>query len=451
MNYTVNNGYTLQLPERPHGQKQIREKQRAAKLPDRPKLNVTSIIFAVMLLVLVTKGCIQSAALQTQLGDSLAKVSSTESLLTVAHHDLDAAAATLERSEAERNQQLIAANSASASHTELKQQHLKQLIQFADFVADNPAMATRILLQAEKYALAWGLDTQEIQERKAKIPSMKKVPLGTMVSVVGREDFKTSSILQVAVRDASGNFISGLSRSEFDLMDGGRSIHGLRVEESSVMRGNHSLSALLDTSTSMAGKEFNNLQVGAKQLVRESANPCLVKVTEFSTAVRQISPWSIDAAIHERAIDSLKADGSTSLYQALETNHQDLLQVPEPRSTVLFTDGKDSSGSAPQRVEQIIATYAESQIPVHVLVLDRGDIDEPLLRRLAADTGGSFQKVDSADELQSCFRAVAERLRIPVYRVTALGPIGSDQLSLSVGSLPAVALPNAKLAPTPRH
>ena len=451
MSYPVNNGYTLQLPERPHGQKQIREKQRAAKLSDRPKLNVTSIIFAVMLLVLVTKGCIQSTALQTQLGDSLAKVSSTESLLTVAHHDLDAAAATLERSEAERNQQLIAANSASASHTELKQQHLKQLIQFADFVADNPAMATRILLQAEKYALAWGLDTQEIQERKAKIPSMKKVPLGTMVSVVGREDFKTSSILQVAVRDASGDFISGLSRSEFELMDGGRSIHGLRVEESSVIRGNHYVGIAVDCSISMAGPGFDELKLGGKQLVRDLANPCLVRLIAFSTDVKQISPWSIDAAIHERAIDLLKADGSTSLYQALETNHQDLLQVPEPRSTVLFTDGRDSSGSSQQRVDRIISMYAESRIPVHVLVLDRGDIDETLLRRLSAETGGSFQKVNTSRELQSCFRAVAERLRIPVYRVTALGPFGTDHLSLSVGSLPAIALPNSKTAHTPRH
>ena len=451
MSYPVNNGYTLQLPERPHSQKRIREKQHSAKLPTPPKLNVTSIIFGVMLLVLVIKGCIQNAAKQTRLDISLTKNAGTESLLAALQTELNAAAASMKRLEAERNQQLIAANSISASHTELKQQHLKQLIQFADFVVDNPAMANRILLQAEKFALAWGLETQAIQERKAKLPSAKKVPLGTTVSMVGREDFKTTSILQVSVRDASGDFIRGLGRSDFDLMAGGRSIHGLRVEESSVMRDNHSLSVILDKSTSMAGKGFNNLQVSAKQLVRESANPWLVRVVEFATDVKQVSPWSIDAAIHERAIDALKADGSTSLYQALETNHQDLLQVPEPRSTVLFTDGKDSSGSAPQRVEQIIATYAESQIPVHVLVLDRGDIDEPLLRRLAADTGGSFQKVDSADELQSCFRAVAERLRIPVYRVTALGPIGSDQLSLSVGSLPAVALPNAKLAPTPRH
>ena len=57
MSYPVNNGYTLQLPERPDSQKRIREKQHAAKLPNPPKLNVTSIIFAVMLLVLVTKGC----------------------------------------------------------------------------------------------------------------------------------------------------------------------------------------------------------------------------------------------------------------------------------------------------------------------------------------------------------------------------------------------------------
>ena len=451
MNYTVNRGYTLQRPERPHGQKRLPQKQRTGKVPTQPKLNITSIIFCLMSVVLVMKGCIQNATLQTQLDNSTSKVLSTEGLLTSAQQARDAAAAKLEQLEAEFNQHRIAANSSSTSYSELKQQHLKQLLQLADFVVDNPAMATRVLLQAEKFAIANELATQAIAERKAKLPIGKQLPPGTTLSLVGRDDFKTTSVLQVTVRDASGDFITGLGRVDFELMDGGRSIHGLRVEESSVMRGNHSLSVILDTSTSMAGPEFNGLQVGAKQLVRQTANPWLVQVIGFSTDVKRISPWSIDASIHERAIDSLKADGSTSLYQALETNHQDLLQIPEPRSTVLFTDGRDSSGSAPQRVDRIISMYAESRIPVHVLVLDKGDIDEPLLRRLAAETGGSFQKVNTPGELQSCFRAVAERLRIPVYRITALGPFNPDQLSLSVGSLPSVALLNNKLAHTPRH
>ncbi len=452
MNPSPNNGHMLQLPERPYSTRRLRPKDLAQKKPTSPfTRRLTLTVFVVMLLVLIMKGCIQNTGLQTQLDDSISKIATTESSLAAAQTERDAAEASLSLAEAERNQQRIAENSANASHTELKQTHFRQLIQFVEFVFDNPAMANRVLVQAEKFALESGLDSQAIQELKAKLPSTRKLPMGTTVSVVVRDDFKTTSIIQVSVRDASGEFISGLGRGDFELMAGGRSLHGVRVEESSVIRGNHHLGLVVDHSASMAGTEFDKLKLAEKQLVRDVANPWLVHVIGFSTDVKQISPWSIDASIHERAIDGLKADGSTSLYQALETNHQELLQVSEPRSTVLFTDGRDSSGSAKQRVDRIIAKYAESRIPVHVVVLDRGDIDEPLLRRLAVETGGSFQKVNASGELQSCFRAVAERLRIPVYRVTALGPFDADQLSLSIGSLPAVALPNAKLTPTPRH
>jgi len=54
--------------------------------------------------------------------------------------------------EAELKSQRMAAESVSGSQTALKQLHLARLIQFADFVADNPAMTRRVLQEADAFA-----------------------------------------------------------------------------------------------------------------------------------------------------------------------------------------------------------------------------------------------------------------------------------------------------------
>jgi len=134
MNSQLSNGYTLRLPERPQGLKQIRNKRTQIAKPVRSTRNLTVPIVGLMLSVLLLKGCLQNGALQTKLGESLAKLSNVEESLTAMENESDESRVELSLSEAELKSQRMAAESVSGSQTELKQLHLGRLIQFADFV-----------------------------------------------------------------------------------------------------------------------------------------------------------------------------------------------------------------------------------------------------------------------------------------------------------------------------
>jgi len=126
------------------------------------------------------------------------------------------------------------------------------------------------------------------------------------------------------------------------------------------------------------------------------------------------------------------ADGATSLLAAMEADAREQARFDGTHSTVILTDGKDSHGSA--NIEQILKLYQQSSTRVHIIALDRGDIDEPLLRRIANETKGSFQKLGSTQELRTGFKAIAERMKRPVYRLTILGPIDRESLSIQLAN-----------------
>ena len=189
MTSQLNNGYTLRLPERPQGLKPIRHKQTQVGKPVRSKLNLTVPIVGLMLTVLLLKGCLQNGALQAQLDESLAKLSKVQESLKATENERDESRVELSLSEAELKSQRMAAESVNGSQTELKQLHLGRLIQFADFVADNPAMTRRVLQEADAFAKKWALDDRPIKERLNRLSNIKKLPIGTSLSVVGREDY----------------------------------------------------------------------------------------------------------------------------------------------------------------------------------------------------------------------------------------------------------------------
>ena len=111
-----------------------------------------------MLTVLLLKGCLQNGALQAKLDESLAKLSKVQESLKATENERDESRVELSLSEAELKSQRMAAESVNGSQTELKQLHLGRLIQFADFVADNPAMTRRVLQEADAFAKKWALD-----------------------------------------------------------------------------------------------------------------------------------------------------------------------------------------------------------------------------------------------------------------------------------------------------
>lgn len=322
----------------------------------------------------------------------------------------------------------------------VKMLHLNRLIQFADFVWDDPVLAKRVLDEAAEFADANKLDSTPIRNRIAALPKAKILGMGSKLSVLSMNHTASVSTVELIVLESNNAPVDELARVDFTVTHKGKPIHLVRVEPIMVASGNHRVSLWFDCSTSFASGMPDAKHVG-KALVTELANPWKFRIGRFSSDVQIVSPWSIDPEIHKAAIDSLVADGATSLLAAMEADAKEHAKFDGTQSTVIVTDGKDSHGTA--SIEAILKLYQQSATRVHVLALDRGDIDEPLLRRIAAETEGSFQKLSSSQELRAGFKAIAERMKRPAYRLTILGPIDRESLSIQLAS-DSLTTPTAK-------
>ena len=313
----------------------------------------------------------------------------------------------------------------------IKVLHLNRRIEFAGFVSDNPSFSERILDEASDFAESNGLSSEKIRSQRAALPKAKVLPTGTQMKLLSTQHSAAATTVDVSVVDSNQSPVRGLTRVDFDVTQNRAMVHPVRVEPVLVASGNHRVSLLFDCSSSF-GAGMPDAKLASKSLITELANPWKFRIVRFASDVQVVSQWSFDPDVHTNAVDRLVADGATSLLSAMEADAKEHTKFDGTHSTVILTDGKDSHGTA--NIEQILKLYQQSSTQVHILALDRGEIDEPLLRRIAAATDGSFQKLDASQQLAAGFKALAERMKRPVYRLTILGPIDRESLSIQLAN-----------------
>lgn len=354
--------------------------------------------------------------------------------------ELTNSAASLAETRGELNAEIASKKASQAELDSVKSLHFYRLIQFVDFVLHDPAMAERVLNETAEFAEKYKLDLTPVRNRIAALPKAKALAAGTKVSVLSMNHTASVSTVDLTVVDSNNTPVDELARVDFTVSHKGKPIHLVRVEPTMVASGNHRVSFLIDCSSSFA-LGLPDAKLAVKALITELANPWTFRVVRFATDVQTVSPWSFDPGTHAVAIDNLVADGATSLLAAMEADAKEQARFDGTHSTVILTDGKDSHGTA--NIEQILKLYQQSATRVHIIALDRGDIDEPLLRRIANETEGSFQKLSSSQELRAGFKAIAERMKRPAYRLTILGPIDRESLSIQLAN-DSLATPTTK-------
>ncbi|MDZ4848218.1 MAG: VWA domain-containing protein [Pirellulaceae bacterium] len=334
--------------------------------------------------------------------------------------------------------------SASAAEVErIQNLHLKRLQDFARFVDEDPAMQRRILEEALSFAKIAKISTESVDEPIAKLPISTALAPNCKVSILSANQTRSIATVDISVNKQSGEFVEGLSRVDFVAECQNRNIYPVRVEQTSASIGTLSLSILLDCSSSVAGPDFEKLKEACTALVKQTANPWKVRIVRFASDVKAISPRSHDQDVHIEAIAALSADGATQMNEALRFDAQEQVRLTGRKVTILFTDGIDSSNRID--IEHTLQLYREAQCQVHVVGLDRGQIDEPSLRLIATETGGSFQTIADANQLAATFTAIADRMKAPVYRLTMLTPIELKGFKLAVGGLPSIEVKTEQL------
>lgn len=257
--------------------------------------------------------------------------------------------------------------------------------------------------------------------------------------------------VHLTVRNAYGVPIPDLTGDQFDVSEDrtlkSRPITGLEP----VVNPDLPVALLLviDISGSMKGQPLQDAKAAAVRLLDRLGPQDKAGVLAFADAVNldepfpQLDPsrehdFTADKAPLYRLVDSLIANGYTPLYDAAYKAVRLAARQPAGnRAVLLLSDGRDEgvsgvrgSGSAVANEDMPIREANRARVPVFAIGLGEA-IDAPWLRRLALESGGTYQETPDSAQLAELFQNVLQLLK-QQYRLTYTSGVPEDGADHSV-------------------
>jgi VWFA-related protein len=168
----------------------------------------------------------------------------------------------------------------------------------------------------------------------------------------------------------------------------------------------------IDTSGSMT-KALSATKSAAKSFVDALAVEDRALVLGFARSVNILSPFSVDRAASRQALDSTSARGDTALYDALYRSVEALKDQTGRKAVVLLSDGVDDDGDGRQlsahSVQEVLDLAKQVNVPIFTIGLG-AEMDESVLKRIAAETGASYFKAPQAAELTKMYESIGQQL-----------------------------------------
>jgi Ca-activated chloride channel family protein len=225
--------------------------------------------------------------------------------------------------------------------------------------------------------------------------------------------------LSVTVTDPARQYVAGLSRDDFTVMENGVPQTLTFFARTGIPLA---LTLLIDSSASM-DKNMSAAQEAAIGFARQIGRGDRASVIDFDSHVEVVQGFTNDVSALEAAIRGTTAGGSTTLYNAVYialkelaklTPHDDS-QAPR-RAIVVLSDGADTSSLV--SFEEVQDLAARSDTVIYTIGLGireasgAGAADEGpfVLRRLAEQTGGRAFFPQQIKELAGVYHDIREEL-----------------------------------------
>jgi len=259
--------------------------------------------------------------------------------------------------------------------------------------------------------------------------------------------------LYVSVTGPDGKPIGGLAARDFSVTEDGQPV---TIGDFAGASGPVATALVIDQSGSMAENgKIDGAQEAARAFVSQMRSGDQTAVITFNSQSRTIQGFTNSQDTLLRAIDHIRPDGGTALYDSVIAGVDALKGIGGRRALLLLTDGQDCRGSltcpdsygSRNSLEQAIAYATQSGQPLYVVGLgDRGSdgrdgIDEAVLQRIAQETGGEYFYAPSADQLAQLYRQLSAGIQ-QEYALTYRSPRpfydGTRRdIRVSVGGAPA--------------
>ncbi len=218
-------------------------------------------------------------------------------------------------------------------------------------------------------------------------------------------------VLNAYVTDRSGAAVEGLDQKLFKIFE-----DGVEQKIDSFGSENTPFAAviLLDTSGSME-ERVTLARAAAIQFLGGIRSEDNVAIYNFDSKVKLVQEFSSRGDINEKAFD-LKADGMTSLNDAVYKAAQILSTRPEKRRAIIvLSDGADTSSkySEDKALKAALAVnasiYTVDMSPIATSGPDRVQ-NQGALKNFAEKTGGRFVSTPGGAAMRDAFKRIVEEL-----------------------------------------
>jgi Ca-activated chloride channel family protein len=214
-------------------------------------------------------------------------------------------------------------------------------------------------------------------------------------------------VLQAAVRDRGGHAVPEFKRQDFDVFEDGRpqSIRLFRHEDTPVTVG-----LVVDHSGSM-GEKLADVTAAAQAFVHSSNRDDQMFVVNFNETVSLGLPrgmrFSDSVEQLGIAIGEAPADGMTALYDAIIEALERLQKgTSDKKVLIVISDGGDNASKA--NLDRVLRLTEQSKAMIYTIGIfdpDDPDMNAPVLRRLAKESGGeAFFPVRLSETVEICQR-----------------------------------------------
>jgi len=228
------------------------------------------------------------------------------------------------------------------------------------------------------------------------------------------------------VRERRGNYRTDLKPQDFEVLeDGVRQKVQFFSNETGEDAQPMTVVLLIDTSGSVKDKLAFE-QEAASEFLRQTLrkNKDLAAIVQFDSEVSLIQDFTYDYSVLESAILSIRAGGSTKLYDAIWVSVNDLLRHEVGRRMlVILSDGADTQSLT--RDNEALKIAQEHDVVIYGLGVRSARFDSNFgkLKNFAEGTGGLF--LDSKVDLQK-LREAFRRINRGIKNQYALGYVSTN-------------------------
>lgn len=248
-------------------------------------------------------------------------------------------------------------------------------------------------------------------------------PVSMFVSQIDNAAFPKVS-LYASLTDQSGAQLGSVDKTQFSVVEVGSdgTEYQATIDEILPMSEGDmmNINLVLDQSGSMGGEgKMSNAKTAAHAFIDKIAESGSnsAEITSFDDSVYNVQPFTTNATLLDSAVDSLRPDGDTALYDALYWALQRTNMKSGARVVIGFTDGVENA-SVYSRADVEELSHLTG-IPVYLVGIgDENDYSE--LRSLAEACNGQYfdaSTSDLASALERIYESIYQDQR-SMYRIT---------------------------------